>query len=70
MRLIIDRFEGNFAVCEAEDRKMVNIECSRLPAAAEEGDVIEIEAGDISICAEKTEKRKSEIEKLANELWK
>ena len=31
--LIIDRFEGDFAICEREDCTMVTIEKSRLPKA-------------------------------------
>lgn len=29
--MIIDRIEGDFAVCELENREMVNIEISKLP---------------------------------------
>ena len=31
MKYIIDRFEGKWAVCEAEDGKMIDIEKSKLP---------------------------------------
>ena len=33
MRVIIDWFEGEFTVCETDDRTMVNIERSQVPAA-------------------------------------
>lgn len=31
MKVIIDRFEANYAVCEEEDRTMIDIEKSKLP---------------------------------------
>lgn len=34
MRIIIDRFEGNFAVVELENRTMVNMPLELLPAEA------------------------------------
>ncbi len=38
--LIIDRFEGEFAVCEDDSREMHNIPRSALPAEVREGDVL------------------------------
>ncbi len=32
MKVTVDRFEGRYAVCENEDRTMINIEKSKLPA--------------------------------------
>jgi hypothetical protein len=31
MKVIIDRFEENFAVCEKESGEMINIEVTKLP---------------------------------------
>ena len=39
---IIDRFEGNWAVIETDDRQTFHIPRSLLPASAKEGDVISI----------------------------
>ena len=37
----IDRFEGNYAVCEnRETRKMTNIDISKLPNNIQEGDIL------------------------------
>lgn len=69
MKLIIDRFEGDFAVCEMENKEMIDIERYRIPREAKEGDILVINLDKISISYEETEKRRSEIEKLANELW-
>lgn len=39
----IDRLEGEYAVCELEDGKMINIEKSKFIYPIEEGDIINIE---------------------------
>lgn len=69
MKVIIDRFEGNFAVCEKEDRTMVNIERSRLPMGAGEGDVLVIEGDVISLDAEETALRRLKIQRMMESLW-
>ena len=68
IRGIIDRFEGEFAVVELSDRKMINIDRSQLPKSAAEGMVIDI-SENITINLDETEKRKKEIEKLTEDLW-
>lgn len=40
MKYVIDRFEGNYAVCEGPDKAMVDIPRSQLPAGAIEGSAI------------------------------
>jgi len=40
MKVIVDRFEGKYAVCEKEGNVMINIEKSQLPKGVKEGDVI------------------------------
>ena len=42
-KLIIDRFEGDFAVCETEDLEFVNFPKAVLPLDAKEGDVIQFQ---------------------------
>ena len=42
--MIIDRFEGDFAVCE-DDGAMINIEKRLLPPQCREGDTIILESG-------------------------
>ena len=69
MKVIIDRFEGKFAVCEKEDRKMIDIEKSRIPTTAKEGDVLNIDNDIITIDDVETQKRKKEIEELTRDLW-
>ncbi|MCB2300424.1 DUF3006 domain-containing protein [Clostridium tagluense] len=69
MKVIIDRFEGNFAVCEKEDRTMMNIPKDKIPPGAKDGDVLNILNDVITIDIEETEKKRKEIEKLTEDLW-
>ncbi len=69
MRVIIDRFEGDYAVCEKEDREMIDIKRDCLPKEAKEGDVLDIEGVKIAININETEKRKKDIEELTKDLW-
>ncbi|GAA0127445.1 MULTISPECIES: DUF3006 domain-containing protein [Clostridium] len=69
MNFIIDRFEGEFAVCEKSDRNMVNIKIKNLPKNAREGDVIILKNDIFHIDIEETIKRRKEIEELSRDLW-
>ncbi|MDD3840920.1 MAG: DUF3006 domain-containing protein [Clostridia bacterium] len=64
MKVIIDRFEGDYAVVELPDMSTVDMSKQLLPEGAKEGDVISI-----SIDIEETKNRKEKIEKLMDELW-
>ncbi len=70
MKLVIDRFEGEYAVCEKGDRTMINIHRSKLPANTKEGDVIELAGDTIKIDMVETERRSKEIKKLMDKLRK
>ncbi|NLY44259.1 MAG: DUF3006 domain-containing protein [Clostridiaceae bacterium] len=63
MKVIIDRFEGEYAVVELEDKTMVNLPKVLVPGARD-GDVIRIE-----IDVEETKKRKNQIEQLIDKMW-
>ena len=68
MKLVIDRFEENFAVCESETG-MDNVKCSDIPNDAAEGDTLVLSNGRYLIDREDTEKRRKEIEKLQDKLF-
>jgi hypothetical protein len=70
MKVTIDRFEGEYAVCEKSDKTMINIEKSKLPAGAKEGDILSIEDDNIKIDAGETVKRKRNIDRMMKDLWK
>ncbi len=65
MKVIIDRFEENYAVVELSDKKTVDLPVELVPEGAEEGDVL-----DITIDYEETKKRKEETSDLMEDMWK
>ena len=60
MKIIIDRFEGNLALCEKE---------AQLPIGVKEGDVLVEENGSFSVDTEATYQRREKIAQLMNDLW-
>lgn len=68
-KVIIDRFEEDYAVCEQEDKSFINIKKNLIPENAKEGDVLKISGESFSIDKEETDKRKEGIEELTKELW-
>lgn len=63
MKVIIDRFEGTYAIVEIAEGVFEQIPNSLLPGA-KEGDII-----NISIEKTETKKRKEEIEKLMDQVF-
>ncbi|MCH5314427.1 MAG: DUF3006 domain-containing protein [Eubacterium sp.] len=64
MKWIIDRFEGDYALCEIENGTVLNVPRNALPENAREGDVISV-----FIDIGETENRKSNVNKLMNDLF-
>lgn len=69
MIVVIDRFEEKFAVCECEDKTMINIEIDKLPEEVHEGDVLVIDGDNIKVDHEETNRRREEIESLTQNMW-
>lgn len=69
MKVIIDRFEGNFAICEADDKRMIDIERDKIPYGAREGDVLIADGDNFKLDQDTTAKRKDRINKLMDALW-
>ncbi|KOA19368.1 hypothetical protein CLHOM_21590 [Clostridium homopropionicum DSM 5847] len=69
MKVIIDRFEGSYAVCEKDNKQMINIPIASIPPEAREGTILIIKDGKITIDFEETNRRKAEIEELTKDLW-
>lgn len=67
--LIIDRFEGEIAVCEQDDRSRIEIPRSELPENACEGDVLVRENG-WQIDHDATEARRNTNATRLRSLWK
>ena len=70
MKVVIDRIEEGFAVCETEKRVMVNFAVEMLPKGIEEGMVLDVEGESIIIDKEETEKRKKMAEKMLEDIFK
>lgn len=79
--LIIDRLEGEFAICEEQengkspkakhkDLHFFGIAIAELPEGAKEGSVLHIDAdGNLTLDAAATEARRKKILELQNALW-
>ncbi len=65
MKVIIDRFEGEYAVVEYE-KKVYNLPKLFVPVEAKEGDVLEI---GIAVDQARTEELKEEIAQLMQGVW-
>lgn len=63
---IIDRFEGNWAIIETDDRQTFNLPRSLLPSGTKEGDVISIS---VSINKDETEARHHRINRLMKDFF-
>ena len=70
MKVVVDRFEGEFAVCqEISTKRMTDIPKSRLPAGTREESVLEIDGAQVLLDQTETADRLSRIKKLMDELW-
>jgi hypothetical protein len=58
MQLIIDRFEGKYALCQQPDRSMLKILRRKIPSEAREGDVLQVSGDTISLDKAATAVRK------------
>lgn len=68
--LVIDRFEGNIAVCEdRKTGKIKEIPKYDLPKDIKEGSILKFENGKYQIDNEKQEEISKRIEEKMNKLW-
>ncbi len=68
-KLIIDRYEGTYTICEDKDQKYFAIETAEMPSDAKPGCVIVIsDDGVISIDEEETKRRRERILAKQNKL--
>lgn len=70
MKVIIDRFEGSYAICEKNDKTMIDIKKINIPQNAQEGDILKIKGNSIIIDKNATKNRRENLEKLTKDLWK
>ncbi len=69
MKVIIDKIEEEYAVCEKKSKKMMNIKKEYIPFEAKEGDVLKIDFGHITVLASETKNLKKEIDSMLDNLW-
>ena len=70
MRVAIDRFEGDTAVCQDLDTKrMIDLPRAKLPQEAREGSILVIDDESISLDVAGTTERAKRIKKKMDELW-
>jgi hypothetical protein len=69
MRLIVDRFEGSFAVCESEDGSMQDVSRALLPGEVKEGSVLNFDGSSYSLDLAEEEARRNRIEEKMKRLF-
>ena len=69
MKIIIDRLEGNYAVCESNKKEIIKLDRTIIPADAKEGDVLIMKGGIFILDSSETTRRRTKIEELMNDVW-
>ncbi len=69
MKLIVDRIEGNFAVCENENKQMIDIPLIDLPEKIKEGSVLSEENGVYSVDEAAEAERRARMIALRNSIF-
>ena len=61
-QLVIDRFEGKYAICEDSEQKYFAIELTELPKEVKPGCVLQItDEGELRLDEEETQRRRQRI---------
>lgn len=69
MYICIDRFEGDFAICEDENLKIVKIDRKKIKSRAKEGDVLKFNNNFYIVDFDKTEERKTKNYKIQEKIF-
>ena len=70
MFLSIDRFDGDYAICQDDNEKLYEIKMSELPENAKLGDILKISPdGTLAFDMAETLNRKIRIKKLQDKLF-
>lgn len=70
MKVIVDRIEEEYVICELEDRTIIQILKNKISFKVKEKDVLDItDMNNIYLDKEATKKRKLEIKKIIKNLW-
>lgn len=67
---VVDRIEGDYAVCEQDDEVIVNISLDLLPDGVGEGNVLcRLSDGSFAVDKDEEERRRNEILALTDDLF-
>lgn len=67
----VDSIGEKFAVCEDDNFETVYIDVSDLPDGVSQGDIIQVnDDGSLEVNKKETKRRRDEIIKLQDKLWK
>ena len=70
MKLILDRIEESYAICEDMDtRETLSYPAGLLPEGVSPGDVLQYDGSGFTIDHEETETRREHIKKMFEDLW-
>lgn len=68
-RFILDRYEGNFAICENQATgQMFKIPKSQISPLAQDGDILKFKKNRYKIAFQETRQKKEKMKKLFNSL--
>lgn len=71
LKLSVDRFEGEFAICEnLQTGEMIDIKKSLLPLNIKEGSILKYENGNYVLDFETTTQKQENIKNMVNNLFK
>ena len=69
-RLVVDRFEGEMAVCQdPETRAMEDVPRAMLPEGTREGDVLVADGEGYRLDGDEAERRRKRIARKMEDLW-
>ena len=69
MKLIVDRFEEKYAICEDENKKYITIEKENLPLNVKIGDIIILNEDEVYVEKKESKKRREYIEEITKNIW-
>lgn len=69
MYLCIDRFEGDFAICEDENLKIVKIDRKKIKSQAKEGDILKFDNNFYIVDFDETAHRKTKNYKIQQKIF-
>ncbi|WP_244833848.1 DUF3006 domain-containing protein [Clostridium sp. BJN0001] len=70
MPYVIDRIEGQYAVCEKENGEMINIPLKKIKGNFKEGYILLTDGDNFKIDKKLTVERQKYINQMTDDIWK